>query len=841
MTTDALLAKHGIKLPSTAPGRYYVTCPKCSATRSRAHQGSKVLGVTIEADGSVRWGCNHCTWSGPEKGGGERQERRELPSHIYRDKDGVVRFRKVRNLPGREPRFWLERADGRGGWIRGTKGVDTKILYRFDEVAKAITDGRIVLIAEGEKDVDGLVALGFAGSCNAHGASESGKAPKWTKTHSEQLRGADIVVLNDNDAAGYAHADTTCKLSLGIAKRVRRLDLAKHWPEIPKGGDVSDWLAAGHTSEELETLIASAPDYAPTEESQGESQESSAADAEIARLAKLSISEYEREREAAAKKLKFRASILDKVVAAERERLNPNGGKPGQGQPIEFPEPEPWPDPVNGAILLDGIATAVRRHVVMSDRERDICALWALYTHLIDRFLVAPRLAIRSPTPECGKTTLLSVLQHLVPKPLRTSSVTAAVTFRVIAMCQPTLLIDEAKNIADKADLLEVLNDGHHRGGRTLRNVPIGDGYEPRAFATFAALAVALIGSLPAELHGRSLVIDLKRRRPGDEITEIRVGRTEHLDTLARKAVRWAADNAMRIAAMEPAMPVGIYSRAADNWKPLLAIADAAGGEWPQRARDAASKSHAAADVDDASMGELLLADIRDVFASEGEAPVADMFAAKVDVEISSADLVKGLIALEGRPWAELGKARKPLTTNGLARRLKPLGIAPGMTGPESARQRGYKLAAFEEAFSRYLPSEGVSNRTSVQNAANTGTSDDFKVYSRDDGCTVEKCEKPNNDGPLYTCTVAKGGNGGNGDARTSSPFDDGVGLSAWRIRQLAEQYQDRAYANAQANDGDTRTAECDAWLRQTLAEGGVPPEFIKVEFRRVIDEVFRI
>ena len=50
-------------------------------------------------------------------------------------------------------------------------------------------------------------------------------------------------MFNDNDAAGYEHADATCNLSLGIAKRVRRLDLAKHWPEIPKGGDVSDWLA----------------------------------------------------------------------------------------------------------------------------------------------------------------------------------------------------------------------------------------------------------------------------------------------------------------------------------------------------------------------------------------------------------------------------------------------------------------------------------------------------------------------------------------------------------------------------------------------------------------------
>ena len=85
MTAEQLLAKHGIKLESTAPGRHYAQCPKCSRGRSKAHQGAKVLGVTIEADRKVRWGCNHCGWSGPEKGSGER---RELQTYVYRDAAG---------------------------------------------------------------------------------------------------------------------------------------------------------------------------------------------------------------------------------------------------------------------------------------------------------------------------------------------------------------------------------------------------------------------------------------------------------------------------------------------------------------------------------------------------------------------------------------------------------------------------------------------------------------------------------------------------------------------------------------------------------------------------------
>src|SRR5262249_3985443 len=79
--------------------------------------------------------------------------------------------------------------------------------------------------------------------------------------HSKQLAGANIVVFGDHDAPGYAHQDATCKLSLGIAKRVRILKLADHWPEIKEGGDVSDYLDAGHTREQLNALIEQAPDY----------------------------------------------------------------------------------------------------------------------------------------------------------------------------------------------------------------------------------------------------------------------------------------------------------------------------------------------------------------------------------------------------------------------------------------------------------------------------------------------------------------------------------------------------------------------------------------------------
>jgi putative DNA primase/helicase len=93
---------------------------------------------------------------------------------------------------------------------------------------------------------------------------------------------------------------------------------------------------------------------------------------------------------------------------------------------------------------------------------------------------------------------------------------------------------------------------------------------------------------LPGTLADRSVTIDLKRRLPSETIEPFRLDRTAHLDILARQAARWAQDNAENVRAANPDMPEGIYNREADNLRPLLAIADVAGGEWPERARKAA-------------------------------------------------------------------------------------------------------------------------------------------------------------------------------------------------------------------------------------------------------------
>jgi putative DNA primase/helicase len=333
-------------------------------------------------------------------------------------------------------------------------------------------------------------------------------------------------------------------------------------------------------------------------------------DAELARLARLPVIEYERTRTCAAKRLGCRAAMLDRLVVTKRAELGINRDDGKQGRPIEFATPEPWPALVDGAALLDDIAAALGDHVVMGAHERAAVALWVVHAHLLDRSMISPRLAIRSAVKGSGKTTLLDVLARLVPRPLPAASVTPSAIFRVIAAHAPTLLIDEADTLFRDGDeaLRGVLNAGHRRGGAVLRSV--GDDFEPRAFPCYAATVIALIGQLPGTLADRSIDIVLTRRLPSEQITPFRFDRTERLDKLARRIARWANDNSDQVG-RDPAMPFGVYNRAADNWRPLLGIAYAVGGSWPEKARQAAV-ALAGGGIDEVSRTELLLSDIRE-------------------------------------------------------------------------------------------------------------------------------------------------------------------------------------------------------------------------------------
>ena len=426
-------------------------------------------------------------------------------------------------------------SDGKGGWVWGVHGVRV-VPYRLPELLEAISTEQPVFVLEGEKDADNLAKLNIAATCNAGGAG------KWRARHAAFLKDADVIIVPDNDPPGRAHAESVARSLVGVASRIRVLKL----PGLPEKGDVSNWLAAGGTAERLWQLTENAPNWSePKPDGQapapgaGSEPATDEIEAEITRLAKLSLAEFESQRHSAAKKLGWRASTLDALVKSVRDAAR---GADGQGQALSLPEPMPWTEPVDDAELLDGLAAIIKQYVVLEEHEADAVALWILHTYVFNAFTVTPRLGITSPEKRCGKTTLQDVLGCLVPRPLPAANITAAATFRTIELAQPTLLIDEADTfLGDNEDLRGVLNSGHRKGGSIVRLV--GEKHEPRRFATFTPVAIAMIGSLPGTLADRSIHIRLRRRRADEAVAPFRDDRAEGLARLASMAARWAADN----------------------------------------------------------------------------------------------------------------------------------------------------------------------------------------------------------------------------------------------------------------------------------------------------------
>jgi Protein of unknown function (DUF3631) len=387
---------------------------------------------------------------------------------------------------------------------------------------------------------------------------------------------------------------------------------------------------------------------------------------------------------------------LDRLVCVPEEK-----GDDAQGAPVLFPDIEPWPKPVDGANLLADLAATFKRYTILPDLADVALALWAILTHCIDAVNIAPILALTSPEKRCGKSTVLALIGRLALRSLPVANISGPSLFRAVEAWSPALLIDEADTFLRNSDEIRgIINSGHTRDlAFVIRTV--GDDHEPRRFSTWGPKAIASIGKLSDTNADRSIEIPLKRKLPGERTEKLRHADPETFSTLVRRCARWATDHIDEIRAARPSMPDGLHDRAEDNWEPLLAIADLAGGEWPKRAREAALALSGAVDPEDDTLRVQLLSDIRTVLKG------SDF---KGTDRISSEDLTTRLVALEERPWAWLpGKYGRggPLTKTKLARLLRPFGVVSGSKRlPDGKTPKGYLLEQFADAFKRYLPPE---------------------------------------------------------------------------------------------------------------------------------------
>lgn len=639
---------------------------------------------------------------------------------VYRDRGGQPLYRVVRrNAEGKPKRIHQERYDEEKKAFVGGKGCMKGVRVMPYRLNEWVDEDGTVLIAEGERKVDALVKLGWLATCN------SGGAGKFSRRFAPYFADRDVVLLPDNDQAGRDHVRQVAEILDPIAAGIRILEL----PSLPPKGDIINWLGAGGTADQLRELIEAAPaateviaTWAPEPEAEAVSSEAPGAVMEgdgepvrhdVIRLAALCPVEYDRVRLEEAKRIGVRVGTLDAEV--EKNRAAANTGEvrtEGKGQALDLYVPEPWREPIDASVLLADLVAQIERFVILSGHAAVGTALWIVHAHAHDAAFHSPRLTLTSPTMRCGKSTMLRTVSRLIPRPLTTANITPAALFRVVEAAKPCLLIDEADSFAhENEELRGVVNSSHCRlDAFVVRAVAVGEDYEARRFSTWAPMAIASIGKVASTIADRSVMIPMQRKAQGQRVERMRVDQDQGFVTLGRKVARWVQDNDQKLRSIDPDVPAALNDRAADNWRPLLAIADLAGGDWPRRARDAAL-GLSAIDEDAETIGVQLLADIKTVFTG----------AASIWTE----DLLKQLHAMQERPWCEYGRQRKPISPRQLSGLLKPFGIAAHQIWKPEARanKNGYDTQQFAGAWDRYLSSRDLD-------ATETATHSDYPSSS---------------------------------------------------------------------------------------------------------------
>jgi hypothetical protein len=180
----------------------------------------------------------------------------------YLDATGALSYQVIREvLADGGKTFKQRRPDGGIGWIWSIQGIEP-LPFRLPQVLRVVQSGGLIFLVEGEKCADRLNEALRQVRANAIATCNNGGAGKWGAAQSRHLAGARVALLPDNDDPGDKHVVTAARhlIAAGV-QSIKRIDL----PELPPKGDIYDWLEAGHSIAELQTLYRAAVDYKPTE------------------------------------------------------------------------------------------------------------------------------------------------------------------------------------------------------------------------------------------------------------------------------------------------------------------------------------------------------------------------------------------------------------------------------------------------------------------------------------------------------------------------------------------------------------------------------------------------
>jgi hypothetical protein len=397
---------------------------------------------------------------------------------------------------------------------------------------------------------------------------------------------------------------------------------------------------------------------------------------------RLPTSEHESELRRLARRLdtSYEALRAEFTALLEEEKRKTGGGV------------EPWPEQVEAGAMLDELSAQLERYLIIHQPgAATAMTLWTSFSWVHqDIATFSPILVIQSADADAAKTTACKLIALLTPRAHVIAESTGPSLYRFVDRMHPTLIVDEADQLlVRRTDLAHIINVSWTKGTHIHR---VGSNGEVHSFDPFCPKILSgidLLAHLKPATRTRCISINLWPKLPGETVTNFRhAAEDERFFQLRRKLLRWSLDNATKLRKATPVMPPGFTNRQEENFALLLAIADLAGGDWPKKARTAATLL---SQISEPSLGKLLLADMRDLFTQHGK-------------KLTSKQVVKLLTADEEGEWANY-QNRGPITQWTVARLLKPYGIQPRFIWLTTKQQeRGYEAAWFETAFRHYLP-----------------------------------------------------------------------------------------------------------------------------------------
>ena len=397
---------------------------------------------------------------------------------------------------------------------------------------------------------------------------------------------------------------------------------------------------------------------------------------------------------------KSEAQVSSELIA---ESLNTNIGEPPNV--AEQPDQEP----IDLQQLMDSIVVFLRKYLICDDYQLTILALWITHTWCFEQFSSVAYLDVRSPQPESGKTRCLDLLGVLCQSPWRGRGPTPATVMqtllkdcslasleRNLSAPSQTILLDDSHHVfgpSERQQLVAMLNSGVRRDSWYILGETSYTLFGPKAFAGNTPL--------PRSLAARCIPIVLKRKRPSDVLDRFDfLSAVEEADAIIEQLQLLAKDHQWILEKMierPPKLPPVLTAHEQDCAEPLLYIADAIGGPWPERASNAII---ACSRLNDCSPSVQILADIRTSFLMNNNPE-----------HLLTRDLLHMLRIMEHRPWAAW-------TTNSsaackLGHLLKPFGISSSKrTKGEEKGTMGYRFKDFEDVWERYLRHSPISEPT---------------------------------------------------------------------------------------------------------------------------------